>query len=182
MRLILVTGGARGGKSRYAAERARHLGGDAVTFVATATGDDEEMRLRIARHRSERPAVWTTIEASSQAGMAVRTAQTDVVLLDCVTMLTANALASPGPSDEATAVARMLTEADDVLDAARRRSGTLLLVTNEVGFGVHPRTALGRWFQNGLGQVNQRLAASAHEVVLMVSGLPLVVKLEAAVQ
>jgi adenosylcobinamide kinase / adenosylcobinamide-phosphate guanylyltransferase len=182
MRLILVTGGARGGKSRYADGRARELGGDDVTYVATATAGDDEMRLRIARHRRERPSAWATIEAPSRAGAAVRSAPTDIVVLDCITMLTANALGPPEPRDEAAAVERMLAEVDDVLDAARRRAGTLIIVTNEVGFGVHPPTALGCWFQNGLGRVNQRLAAEADEVVLMVSGVPLTVKPQGVVK
>jgi adenosylcobinamide kinase/adenosylcobinamide-phosphate guanylyltransferase len=176
MRLILVTGGARGGKSRYAETRARELGGLAVTYVATATAEDEDMRARIARHRSDRPSGWTTIEVASAAGSAIRAARTEVVLLDCITMLTANTLGRQKPPDEATAIDLMLVEADDVLEAAEQREGTLILVTNEVGFGVHPMTQLGRWFQNGLGRVNQRLAGAADEVVLMVSGLPLVVK------
>jgi adenosylcobinamide kinase / adenosylcobinamide-phosphate guanylyltransferase len=180
MRLILVTGGARGGKSRFADKRARELGGDAVTYVATARMSDDDMERRIARHRADRPPAWTTVEAPCRAGDAIRSASTEVVLLECMTMLAANALGPPLPPDEAAAVRRMSVEADDVLVAARERDGTLIVVTNEVGFAVHPPTELGRWFQNGLGQINQRLAAAADEVVLLVSGLPLRVKPTAA--
>lgn len=176
MRLILVTGGARGGKSRYAAERARRLGGDAVTFVATAMAGDDDMRQRIARHQRERPATWATIEAPSDAGEAVRAARTDIVLLDCLTMLTANALGSLGSLSGDASIDAMLSVVEEVLSAARTRSGTLIIVTNEVGFGVHPPTAIGRWFQDGLGRANQRVAAEADEVVMMVAGIPMTVK------
>jgi len=177
MRIVLVTGGARSGKSRYAEERARRLGGDEVTYVATATATagDEDMRMRIARHRQERPGVWVTIEAPTSVGDAIRTAQTPVVLLDCITMLGANAAGGAPPGREAV-LSAILAEVEEIVEAAGERAGTLIAVTNEVGSGIHPASALGRWFQDGLGRANQRLASAADEVVLMVSGLPMIVK------
>src|SRR5690606_6088364 len=83
-RMVLVTGGARSGKSAYAGRRAAELGSGRVTYVATAEALDEEMARRIARHREERPAEWTTIEAPRDAARAVRGAATEIVLVDCL--------------------------------------------------------------------------------------------------
>ena len=180
MRLILVTGGARSGKSDYAERRARELGGDAVTFVASATAGDAEMAARIARHRASRPGAWRTIEAPRDAALAVRSATTEVVLLDCLTLLATNALLGStgdsfpdGEGDEDSARAAVAAEVDALLVALAERAGTLVAVTNEVGLGVVPPTALGRWFRDALGTANRRLAEAADEVVLWVSGIPL---------
>jgi len=179
MELILVTGGARGGKSRYAQTRALSLGGNAVTYIATATASDENMRARITRHRADRPDAWITIEAPCRAGSAILAAPTAVVLLDCITMLTANTIGAPGPEDEQAAIEPMLGEVEEVIAAAGQRAGILIAVTNEVGFSLHPPTALGRWYQNGLGLANQQLAAAADEVVMLVCGVPLLLKAKA---
>jgi adenosyl cobinamide kinase/adenosyl cobinamide phosphate guanylyltransferase len=176
MRLVLVTGGARAGKSRYAQARARALGGDGVTYIATALVGDDEMRERVARHRADRPPGWRTIEAPRRVGSAIRDAATSVVLLDCLTMLSANALERARPASPAAALDAVAAEIDDLLRALPTRDGALLAVTNEVGLSVHPPTAIGRWFQDALGMVNQRVAALAEEVVLLVAGVPVVVK------
>lgn len=172
MHLILITGGARSGKSRYAERLAADLGGDAVTFVATARASDDEMARRIRRHREDRPAAWTTVEAPVDAGAAVREAATDVVLLDCLTLLAANALAPATDYGEVAALEAVRTALDRLLAALAGRDGTLIVVTNEVGLGIVPATPVGRWFRDALGEANQRLAARADEVVLMVSGIP----------
>jgi adenosylcobinamide kinase/adenosylcobinamide-phosphate guanylyltransferase len=177
MRIILVTGGMKSGKSRYTVNRAREIGGDSVTFLATGRAVDDEMQWRIDRHRRERPTSWETIEAPLRVREPILAAVGTVVLLDCVTMLLSNALAQADVHGEPSALRAMGGEVDELLGAASARSGTLLLVTNEVGSGIHPVTALGRWFEHGLGVANQRLAAEASEVVLLVCGLPIVLKL-----
>jgi adenosylcobinamide kinase/adenosylcobinamide-phosphate guanylyltransferase len=176
MRLHLVTGGVRCGKSRHAEERARALGGDAVTYIATARVVDEEMRRRIERHRASRPAYWATREAPDDADTAVRTASTPVVLLECLTTLLASALERARPDNEDVALDAMDGQTVRLLNAAAARDGDLIVVTNEVGWGVHPETALGRWFRDGLGRANQRVASESEEVVLLVAGLPLALK------
>jgi len=176
MELILITGGARAGKSRYAQARAVELGGDDVSFIATATASDDEMRARIERHRADRPARWECIEAPAQIGAAIAECRHETILLDCVTMLAANALLRAHARSGAEAEDAVAAEVHDIVNTLTVRSGTLLAVTNEVGLSVHPPTALGRWYQDALGRANQRLAASAAEVVLVVSGLPLVLK------
>jgi adenosylcobinamide kinase/adenosylcobinamide-phosphate guanylyltransferase len=171
-RIVLVTGGARSGKSGWAERRAAELGGDAVTYVATAEALDAEMARRIARHRAGRPAAWPTVEAPRRAAGAVRAAATAVVLVDCMTVLASNALLADESGGEEAALAAVLAEAEALRDAALARAGTTLVVTNEVGMGVHPPTTLGRWYRDALGRANALLAAAADEVVLMVSGIP----------
>lgn len=174
MRIVLATGGARSGKSRWAQARALELGGPAVTCVVTGVASDEEMARRIAGHRRERPAAWTTVEAATRAGAAVTAAHTRVVLLDCLSLLVAGVMLPAG--DEQAALAAADTATDELLLAAASREGTLVVVTNEVGSGVVPTAPLGRWYRDALGRANQRVAAAAEEVVLLVAGVPLTLR------
>lgn len=167
----LVLGGARSGKSRYAVEQAAQSG-RRVAFLATARAVDGDMAARIARHRAERPAPWTTLEEPQDLVAACRRAATahDVILLDCATVWVAN-LMERGDDDRA-----VLAAADDLAKLQRERVVSLLIVSNEVGEGVHPSTELGRRYRDLLGFVNQRLAAAADRVTLMVAGIPMAVK------
>lgn len=176
MRIVLVTGGARSGKSRFARETARREGGDEVTVIATARRSDPEMERRVEVHRRQRPSAWTTAEAALGADAALRSADTDVVLLDCLTLLVSNAIREAGSSGEEEALAAGGKAVRRLLDAAASRPGTLVVVTNEVGSGVVPATPLGRWFRDVQGRANQAVARQAEKVVLVVSGQPLVVK------
>ena len=153
----LVLGGARSGKSRYAVEQAAQSG-PRVAFLATARALDADMAARIARHQADRPARFTTVEEPQEIVAACRRAATthDVILVDCATVWVAN-LMERGDDDAA-----VLASADDL--------------ANEVGEGVHPSTALGRRYRDLLGSVNQRLAAAADRVTMMVAGLPMTVK------
>ncbi len=175
-RIVLVTGGARSGKSGWAERRAGEMAGAEVTYVATAEALDAEMERRIARHRAERPVEWATVEAPRDAAAAVRAARTAVVLVDCLTVLASNALLAAEAEGEEAAQAAVLAEAEALRDAALAREGTTIVVTNEVGMGVHPPTSLGRWYRDALGRANALLAAPAEEVVLMVSGIPVRIK------
>jgi adenosyl cobinamide kinase/adenosyl cobinamide phosphate guanylyltransferase len=171
MELVLVTGGVRAGKSTWAQDEALRIGGDAVTVVATAEAVDDEMRARIVAHRRERPPGWETLEAPAHAGGAIFAAAHDTVVLDCLTVLAGTALGRARAPTLDAAVAAIADEVDGILEARAARSGTLLVVTNVVGLSVHPATELGRWFQDGLGAANRRLAREADRAVLMVSGL-----------
>jgi adenosylcobinamide kinase / adenosylcobinamide-phosphate guanylyltransferase len=166
---LLVLGGARSGKSRFAIagvpSRAR------VVFVATAEARDADMAARIARHQAERPASWRTIEEPIDlVARLLAIDGADAVIVDCVTVWVANLLLR-GDSDEA------IVKAGDALAACVAAAGVdITLVSNEVGAGVHPPTEDGRRFRDLLGSVNQRLAAACERVVLMVAGLPLAIK------
>jgi adenosylcobinamide kinase / adenosylcobinamide-phosphate guanylyltransferase len=173
-RTTLVLGGARAGKSAFAVARARALA-DRVAFVATAEAGDGEMAARIARHRAERPASWRTLEVPLELAATLRALQgtTDVVIVDCLTLWVANLLrVEPNLSD--TCLAETLARLEAVL---RGPSYALIVVSNEVGWGIHPETELGRRFRDALGAVNQAVARASDEVILMVAGCPLTVKI-----
>ena len=169
----MVLGGVRAGKSAYAVARAGAVGGR-VAFVATAQTLDAEMAARIARHRAARPAQWETVEAplcltDAIAGLEGKVA---VVLVDCLNVWVSNLLSHEAAlSDEA-----LHRHAHRLTDLIARRPFELVIVSNEVGWGVHPETALGRRFRDALGLVNQAVARVADEVVLMVAGCPLWLK------
>ncbi|HEY7205883.1 MAG TPA: bifunctional adenosylcobinamide kinase/adenosylcobinamide-phosphate guanylyltransferase [Methylomirabilota bacterium] len=166
----LVLGGARSGKSRHALDQARTA--TFVAFLATARPVDAEMAARIARHRAERPASWSTIEAPLEVVAECRRAvrSYDLIVIDCVTIWVAN-LMERGDEDVA-----VLAAADDLAKLMRERLVSLVIVSNEVGSDVHPPTALGRRFRDLVGSVNQRLAFAADRVTLMVAGIPVTVK------
>jgi adenosylcobinamide kinase/adenosylcobinamide-phosphate guanylyltransferase len=167
---LFVLGGARSGKSRFAIDsqpsRAR------VTFLATAQANDADMAARIARHRAERPRHWRTVEEPYDVVERLRACCTnaDAVVVDCLTLWVSN-LMMRGDADEW--IVKQGAELAALLSA---RAADVTLVSNEVGEGVHPPTEDGRRFRDLLGTVNQRAAAAADRVVLMVAGLPLAVK------
>ncbi len=176
--LTLVLGGARSGKSRHAEHLAAGHGGR-VLYVATAEPLDADMAARIARHRAERPAAWTTLEAPRQTGVAIRARADahDVVLVDCLTVLASNVIiALPEPLTAAVAEAELQSEVDALLTAYAAGPADWIIVSNEVGLGIVPTTPLGRLYRDALGRANQRLAAAADRVLLMVAGVPMVVK------
>jgi len=180
-KLILVTGGARSGKSRFAQQRAEQFSrekGGRVLFVATAEESDDEMRARISRHRHDRPADWTTIETPLEAAahIAAHSGEFGFILLDCLTLFVSSHLLAAGDAPPEKIEAAVDQSIADLLAAARSGPATVLIVTNEVGMGLHPMSALGRLFQDIAGRANQQAAAAADEVVFMVSGLPLVLK------
>lgn len=186
-RLILLLGGARSGKSAYGESLAARLAGAApVSYIATSTASDDEMRERIARHRASRPARWLTIEEPLTPAIALRANTSPVILLDCVTLLVANLLLDGASEDDfagedaSEAEARVDRAIGDLLDAWRDHPATLILVSNEVGMGLVPPYPLGRVYRDCLGRVNARLAADADTVLLMVAGLPIELKALAA--
>ena len=169
MSSLFILGGARSGKSRHAVAayppRAR------VAFVATAQPGDADMATRIARHRAERPAHWTTIEAPFDVPARLAELRTiDAAIVDCVTVWIGNRVLR-GDADDA-----ILADVDALARFVPGASFDLTLVSNEVGEGVHPETAIGMRFRDLLGFVNQRLAAVCDRAVLMVAGIPLTLK------
>jgi adenosylcobinamide kinase / adenosylcobinamide-phosphate guanylyltransferase len=174
-KLILVLGGARGGKSTYAQRLAEELGGTDVLYVATAEALDEEMRTRIAAHRADRPVGWRTLESPTLIGAPLATEMVGarVVVLDCMTMLASNAmLSSDFETDPGLAEAAIELEVDALLAAVGSGTATWIVVSNEVGLGLVPPNPLGRVYRDALGRANQRLATAADEAILMIAGLP----------
>lgn len=166
--ITLVTGGGRSGKSAWALARAAGYGSG--VFIATAEPLDDEMRQRIDAHRRERPATLSTIEEPLDLCAAIGRipAQAEVAVIDCLAVWVGN-LMHHRPSREREAV-------DRCIDAMAHATIDLIVVTNEVGMGIIPDNALSRNYRDLLGTVNQRLAAIAQEVVLMVCGLPIALK------
>ena len=170
-RVVLIVGGVRSGKSRYAQQLAAV--GKRVAFIATAEGRDEEMAQRIARHREERPSKWTTIEAPVALSEAVLgcNGKFDTILIDCLTLWASNLM-----EHEQQDARRVALHIDRLVRTLSVVSSTVILVSNEVGSGIVPDTEMGRFYRDVLGGINQRVAAVADEVLLLVAGCPLVVK------
>jgi adenosylcobinamide kinase/adenosylcobinamide-phosphate guanylyltransferase len=166
----LVLGGVRSGKSRYADALAAARGRP-VTVIATAAAEDEEMAARIEAHRRNRDVRWRVIEEPVCLASTLRAAVSleGPVIVDCLTLWLSNLLCG----DDAGAVQR---EIDALLETLSVVDGECILVSNEVGFGIIPLSALARRFGDEAGVLHQRIAALCDRVVLMVAGLPLTIK------
>lgn len=169
--VTLVLGGVRSGKSRWAQECAQR--GKRVAFVATAQAYDAEMQEKIRRHQEERPSDWQTFEEPMNIAEVIgqHANDFDVMLVDCLTFYVSNLLdaAEKDPSS-------MERRIQELLQTLHSSQTSIVLVSNEVGSGVVPEYPSGRRFRDALGELNQRVAAVADNVVLMVAGLPLVLK------
>lgn len=186
-RIVLVTGGARSGKSSFAEQLIEGFG-DNIAYIATATALDPEMEDRIAKHRLQRPDSWQTFESPTHpAGViAAQGAHLDGILLDCLTVMITNRMLDQGrhamdwdqPSvAQLNAVeADVLAEIEAIVAAVANSRADLVAVTNEVGFGIVPINPLSRFFRDCAGRVNQRMARAAAEVYLVVSGIPMRIK------
>lgn len=163
-----ISGGERSGKSRYAQELALTLSDNPI-YLATARKWDDNFQKRIDRHVSERDERWTTIEEEkhlSQGDLKGR-----VVVIDCVTLWLTNWFMDSG-DDEVLAE----KEAKAELEKLFQQEATLIIISNEIGMGLHAQTAIGRKFTELQGWVNQFIAARADKATFMVSGLPLILK------
>lgn len=167
---MLVLGGVRSGKSRYAQREASRFG--RVTFVATARRSDAEMRRKIATHRRERPRQWKTVEAHLNLDKVIlrEGASADLLLVDCLTTYCGGLMSARGVS-----LAKREHLAS-VMDAIATTRASIFLVSNEVGSGVVPAFKSGRVYRDFLGEVNQQVARVASHVVLLVAGIPVPIK------
>jgi len=164
---ILVTGGARSGKSAFAERLVEAMPGDPV-YIATAEARDDEMSARIAAHTARRGDRWTTLEAPLDLVAALQ--ETDgrgPRLVDCLTLWLSNLMLGNARWDAA---------ADSLAAALAAQTSPVVLVTNEVGLGIVPDTALGRAFRDAAGSLNHRIADAADTVYLVVAGQPMRVK------
>ncbi|MEK7816628.1 MAG: bifunctional adenosylcobinamide kinase/adenosylcobinamide-phosphate guanylyltransferase [Actinomycetota bacterium] len=198
--MIFITGGARSGKSSFAEELAAGRG-QKVTYLATASPGDAEMRERIESHRHRRPEAWKTVEVAGDLAGAIRQALkgSGTVLVDCITVYLAGLMQQMGDSADgglggdsadgglggavsggASISGRIADTAEQeverLVDVCRSGNGRVIIVGNEVGMGIVPGSPLGRAFRDVAGRANQKLAAAADEVYLCVSGIPLKVK------
>lgn len=164
-RLTFVLGGARSGKSRYAEELVMRAPAP-WTYVATAEALDEEMRARIAHHRSRRDASWHTLDAPLALAETVASLE-GAALIDCLTLWVSNVMLAERDIEE---------ECERLLAALSSAPGPLVVVSNEVGLGLVPETPLGRAFRDAQGRLNQAVAAVADRVIFMAAGLPLSLK------
>lgn len=172
--LWFVTGGARSGKSGFARERAADTHRP-VVYIATMEPGDDETHRRVERHRAERPAEWTTIEAPLDIVGVLEAAAADAcALIDCLSLWVSNRLLRLGEEPSVAGVESLERELSGevatLLAAARARAASTIVVSNEVGAGVVPPYPLGRAYRDLLGTVNQRVAAASSRAWLLVAG------------
>ena len=179
---ILITGGARSGKSYFAQELALKSG-KPVLFVATAVAGDEEMRQRIEEHQRTRPPAWSTLEVTTHVGDKIRQkiAGAQVVIVDCITLLVSNIVSryidQTGEQIDTSLVKKeVASEISELAECINGIDTSFIVVTNEVGMGLVPDNQMGRLYRDLLGKANRLLAQQADEVYLMVDGLAVPIK------
>lgn len=176
--LTFILGGARSGKSSYAQSLAQETG-KSVTFIATAEALDDEMATRIRRHRAERPPHWETLEVPLEIASHVQQIRTEVVILDCMTLLVSNLLmqfAQYDLVDEVPFTTALQREVDELIAGIRAGKQVWIIISNEVGLGLVPPYQMGRVYRDGLGWANQQLASAADQVIWMVAGIPTIIR------
>ncbi len=180
----LITGGARSGKSSYAEAVVAELGDD-ICYIATAIAFDSGMQSRIAKHRAQRPANWQTVEAyrDLQQVIALNAGKFNGYLLDCLTIMVSNllldaaldfAVASEAELDALEA--HITDQVARLIDAVVAAGDNMVLVSNEIGYGVVPNNRMARYFRDVAGRINQYVAARADKLTLVVCGQPIQVK------
>ena len=177
-RITLILGGARSGKSSHAQNLAE-AAGRSVIFLATAQALDEEMSTRIQKHRAERPAGWQTLEIPFDLALHLSQIKSEVVILDCITLLLSNLLmqfVKEDLVDEELFMLAVKKEINGLIDVLSEHNQHWIIVSNEVGLGLVPPYQMGRVYRDALGWANQRLAREAGQVLFMVAGIPMVVK------
>ncbi len=166
--VVFITGGARSGKSRYAQEQALQWS-DQPVYVATARAWDDDFLNRINRHRNDRDERWTLME--EEKNISQLPLEGKVAVIDCVTLWLTNFF-SDLQYDLDACLEACYQEIDELMD----QDAVLLIISNEIGMGLHADTEIGRKFTDLQGWVNQYIAARAHRVIFMVSGIPLTLK------
>ncbi len=176
--LILITGGVRSGKSSFAELLAEKIG-QKIAYIATAQALDEEMTERIIEHRKRRPHNWKTYEEPYQVERIIREIcfQTDVIIIDCLTLLISNLMSYfQEITSKPEIFIKIKEKIEFIVEEIFKGQATVIIVSNEVGMGLVPTTAMGRFYRDILGQANQTVALHAQQVYLMVAGIPLLIK------
>lgn len=183
-KIVLITGGARSGKSTFAEKEVASLNAH-TAYIATAIAFDEGMKNRIKKHVAQRPSEWTTFEKPTQVHEIIEEVNEkhDVVLLDCITVLITNTMFQDKldfdrlTEEEVDAVEEKIKMDLRALVAAIKKTNlTFYMVTNEVGAGIVPENRLARIFRDFAGRANQYLASEADDVYFVVSGIPMKIK------
>ena len=175
--IILVTGGARSGKSDYALTRAEAMAGPHC-FLATCPVVDSEMEERISRHKDERQGgLWHTIEEERDLVRSLRSLKSGTIcLVDCLTLWVNNLMYHAEKSNRSFGDDEMQKQVEELLQQARKFQGTLICVSNEVGMGIVPDNVYARRYRDLVGRSNRMIAAAADEVILVSCGLPIYLK------
>ena len=177
-KIILVTGGARSGKSKFAEKLALNSGASRAAYIATAQIFDEEMAHRVKLHQARRNDFWVTYEAPFDADKIISQAaeKFDTILFDCVTIYLSNFICTANLDD----VEKIYRDAENLIgaliNAAENSNATIIFVSNEVGAGIVPENKLARIFRDIAGLANQQIAAHAEKVFLTVSGIAVDIK------
>ena len=177
MNTTLVIGGCRSGKSSHALHLADRIGNSKKRFLATCIPWDEEMHQRVSRHRAERGAGWTAVETPVLLGEAISNIgpDADVLLVDCLTLWVSNLMMEHSKDPDATEYF-IAEQTSSLIESLRAAACPVILVTNEVGAGIVPDNTLARQYRDAVGQINQRIAACADQVIWMVAGIPVKIK------
>ncbi|GGF26151.1 bifunctional adenosylcobinamide kinase/adenosylcobinamide-phosphate guanylyltransferase [Echinicola rosea] len=168
--IYYITGGERSGKSRYAQQLAERLSASPV-YLATSRIWDQDFKKRVDRHQADRDGRWTTIEEEKYIGQVDMAEK--VIVMDCVTLWLTNWFAD-SKSDIESCLDSCKSEADQLFSNAQK--GTLIIISNEIGMGLHAQTEVGRKFTELQGWINQYIAKRADKAIFMVSGLPIELK------
>ena len=176
--IILVTGGARSGKSLFAEKLALKLGGGRAAYIATAQIFDDEMAYRIKIHKERRGKNWLTFESPFNADKSISFAAENfnAILFDCVTIYVSNFILQENLDDEPELYKNLRELIQQLIDAAKNSNATIIFVSNEVGGGIVPENKLARRFRDLAGFANQLLAAQADKVFLTVAGIAVDIK------
>ena len=177
MSVILVTGGARSGKSSFGELIAKKLGGDRVIYIASGVAVDNEMEERIAAHKNSRPDGWKTVEAPLNICSELKKIpEESVVLFDCLTTYLSNLLIREEDKEYREIEKILLKEVRDILKTAVERKLEFIIIQNEIGQGVVPPYRLGRYFRDISGRAARICASAAERVFTMTAGLPREIK------
>lgn len=183
-KIILITGGARSGKSNFAESEIRKID-KSTAYIATAIAFDEGMKNRIKKHVEQRPNTWKTYEKPTQVHEIIDTIsqENEVAILDCITVLVTNTLFQSDLDWETVSEemvdeieARIQKDIKAMVEAIQKTDLTVYMVTNEIGSGIVPENRLARLFRDIAGRVNQYLGQMSEEVYLVVSGIPMKIK------
>lgn len=185
--MILITGGARSGKSHLAEQRVKQIAQDnqkQVLYIATSLIFDKEMAKRVEKHKKMRPDYWQTYEGHRDLGKLIQQKNTEygVILLECITTMLTNLLfdetgdLSPELMDFVAIEESLNNQIDQLIEGCRISQCEIVIVTNELGLGIVPENRLARHFRDIAGRANQRLAQQATEVHFVVSGIDMKIK------